>query len=54
MAPSCSIGRGERYTRMTLGAGFVVAGFVVHRDAFAAIALVLTGSAMTAAASLGH
>jgi hypothetical protein len=54
MAPSCSIDRRERYTRMAIGAGFVVTGFVLHRDAFVAVSLVLTGSAMTVAASLGH
>ena len=54
MAPSCTLDRRERYMRMTIGAGFVVTGFVLHRDAFMAVSLVLTGSAMTAAASLGH
>lgn len=54
MAPTCSLDPKERYGRMALGAGFVVAGFVVHRDAFAAVTLVSVGSAVTAAAALGH
>jgi hypothetical protein len=54
MAPSCTLDRRERYMRMSIGAAFVVTGFVLHRDAFMAVSLVLTGSAMTAAASLGH
>ena len=54
MAPSCSLNREERRGRILIGAGFVAAGFVVHRDAFAAISLVLVGSAMTSAAALGH
>jgi hypothetical protein len=54
MAPACSLDRKERYGRMAIGAGFVAWGFVVRHDAFAAVSLVLVGSAMTAAASLGH
>lgn len=54
MAPSCSISRGERLGRMGIGAVFVVTGFVVHRDAFAAVTLVTVGSAMTSAAALGY
>lgn len=54
MAPSCSLDRRERYTRIAIGTTFVVAGFVVRRDAFSAVSLVLAGSAMIAAASLGH
>lgn len=54
MAPSCSIDRTERYIRIGIGTTFVVAGFLVRRDTFAAVSLVLTGSAMIAAASLGH
>lgn len=54
MAPSCSLGRKERYGRMAIGAGYVVTGFVLHRDTFIALTLVTVGSAMTAAASLGH
>jgi hypothetical protein len=44
----------ERYTRMSIGAVFVVAGFVIHRDTFTSLALVTVGSAMTARASLGY
>jgi hypothetical protein len=54
MAPSCSLDKSERYGRMTIGAGFVITGFLIHRDAFTAVALVTVGSAMVAAASLGH
>lgn len=54
MAPSCGIGKRERYGRMAIGTVFVVTGFVVRRDVFAAVSLVLVGTAMTAAASLGH
>ncbi len=54
MAPSCSLDKGERYGRMAIGAGFVVTGFLLHRDALAALTLVIVGSAMTATASLGH
>lgn len=39
---------------MAIGAGFVASGFLMHRDAFAAVTLVTVGSAMTVAASLGH
>jgi hypothetical protein len=54
MAPACSLNRGERYSRITLGAGFVAAGFLLHRDTFSAVTLVVAGSAITGAASLGH
>ena len=54
MAPSCSLSPGERYTRMGIGAGFIVGGFLLQRDALSGVALVTTGSAITAAAALGH
>lgn len=54
MAPTCSLDRRERYTRMTIGSAFVLGGFLVSRDAFAAVTMVSVGSAMTAAAALGH
>lgn len=54
MAPACSLDPRERYWRMAIGGGFVVAGFLLRRDAFAGVSLVLAGSAMTAAASLGQ
>ena len=54
MAPSCSLDPKERILRMSIGAAFVTAGFALHRDAFAALSLVTTGSAMTAAAALGY
>lgn len=54
MAPSCSIKNSERYVRMSVGAGLVLGGFVMHRDAFAAVTLVTAGSAITAAAALGY
>jgi hypothetical protein len=54
MARTCSLDKKERYGRMALGAGFVVAGFLLRRDAFTGLALVIAGSAMAAAASLGY
>lgn len=54
MAPSCSLSPNERRGRMALGAAFVLAGFILRRDPFSGVTLVLTGSAITAAASLGH
>jgi hypothetical protein len=54
MAPSCSLEPKERTLRISIGAAFVTAGFVLHHDSFAAVALVSTGSAMTAAAALGY
>ncbi len=54
MEPSCTMSKSERYGRMAIGAVFVVAGFVVRRDAFAAVTLVTVGSAVTAAAALGR
>ena len=54
MAPTCGLPERERYTRMAIGTSFVVGGFLMHRDAFAAVTLVTVGSAMTAAASLGY
>jgi hypothetical protein len=54
MAPSCAIPNKERYARMTIGSVFVVAGFLLRRDAFAALALVIVGSAMAGRASLGY
>ena len=54
MAPSCSIGNTERYQRMAMGAVFVICAFFIRRDAFAAVTMVTVGSAMTAAAALGH
>jgi hypothetical protein len=44
----------ERYTRMTIGVGIVLGGFLLRRDAFAGVTRVTVGSAMTAAAALGH
>ncbi len=35
MAPSCSLEPGERYARMSVGAGFVLGGFLLHQDALA-------------------
>jgi uncharacterized membrane protein len=54
MAPSCSIGNPERYQRMMIGAGFVVGGFILRSDPFVAVTMVTVGSAVTAAAALGH
>ena len=54
MARSCSMPKRERYTRMAMGAGLVVGGFLIRDDAFASVTLVTVGSAMTAAASLGY
>ena len=54
MAPTCGMPKRERYGRMAIGSGFVVGGFLLHRDTFMALTLVAVGSAMTAAASLGH
>ena len=54
MARACSIPQGERYTRMALGAGFVVGGFLLRRDVFASVTMVTVGSAMTARAALGY
>lgn len=54
MAPTCSLDKTERYGRMLIGAGFVIGGFVFRRDAFVAVTMVTVGSAMTAAAALGH
>ena len=54
MAPSCSMPDRERYTRMTIGTGIMLGGFLMRSDAFAAVTLVTVGSAMTAAAALGH
>lgn len=54
MAPSCSLDPKERTLRISIGAAFVTAGFVLHHDSFAAVTLVSTGSAMTAAAALGY
>ena len=54
MARACSIPARERYTRMALGAGFVVGGFLLRRDPFTAVIMVTVGSAMTARAALGY
>ncbi len=54
MVRSCSIPRGERYFRMSMGIVFVVGGFVIRRDVAPAIVMVTVGSAMTAAAALGY
>lgn len=54
MAPTCRISRSERTTRMALGTGFVIAGFVLRWSTPAAVTMVSVGSAMIAAASLGH
>lgn len=54
MAPSGSLDKRERYGRMGIGAAFVAAGFLVHRDALAAVTLVTVGSAVTSAAALGY
>ncbi len=40
--------------RMSIGSVMVAAGFLLRRDAFTAVSLVLVGSAMTSAAALGH
>lgn len=44
----------ERYMRMSIGTGMTLGGFLLHHDAFAGVVLVTTGSAITAAAALGH
>jgi hypothetical protein len=54
MAPTCSLGKTERYGRMLIGTGFVITGFFLRRDALVAVTMVTVGSAMTAAAALGH
>lgn len=54
MAQSCSIAKSERYTRMALGAGYVLAGFLLRRNALVAVSAVTVGSAMVVAASLGR
>lgn len=54
MAPSCSLTPKERMGRIWFGAAFVTAGFALHRDAFSALMLVTSGSAITAAAALGY
>jgi hypothetical protein len=54
MAPTCGIPKRERYGRMAIGSGFVLGGFLVHRDPFVALTMVTVGSAMAAAASLGQ
>jgi hypothetical protein len=54
MARACSIPQRERYTRMALGAGFVLGGFLIRRDVFTAVTMVTVGSAMTARAALGY
>ena len=54
MAPTCSLDDRERYVRMGIGAAFVLGGFLLRRDAFSGVTLVLVGSAITAAAALGY
>ena len=54
MAPSCKIPDRERYTRMSIGSTFVIGGFLLTHDVFVRLALVTVGSAMAAAAALGH
>jgi hypothetical protein len=54
MAPTCSLDKKERYGRMLIGSGFVVGGFFLRSDPFVAVTMVTVGSAMTAAAALGH
>lgn len=54
MAPSCSLDSKERYGRMVIGTGFAVGGFFLQKDPFVAVTMVSVGSAMVAAASLGH
>jgi len=54
MAPSCNLDPKERTRRIWIGAAFVTAGFVLHRDTVAALSLVTAGSAITAAAALGY
>jgi hypothetical protein len=54
MAPSCRIPDRERYTRMAIGSTFVTGGFLMSHDVFVRLTLVTVGSAMTAAAALGH
>lgn len=54
MAPSCRIPDRERYTRMAIGSAFVIWGFLMSRDVLVRLTLVTVGSAMTAAAALGH
>ena len=54
MAATCSLDRKERYGRMAIGTGFVVVGFFLRRDPIVALTMVSVGSAMVAAAALGH
>lgn len=54
MVPPCSLNPSERYARMSIGAGFILGGFLLHRDALSGVMLVSTGSAIAAAAALGY
>jgi hypothetical protein len=54
MAPSCSLRNNERYARLSIGAGLVLGGFLLHRDPLTGIVLVTTGTAVAAAAALGY
>jgi len=54
MPRTCNIPQRERYTRMALGAGFVLGGFLIRRAVFTSVIMVTVGSAMTSWAALGH
>ena len=54
MAPSCNLNPAERNARMSIGAGFILGGFLLQRDALSGVTLVATGSAIAAAAALGY
>jgi len=54
MARTCNIPQRERYTRMALGAGIVVGGFLIRRSVFTSVTMVTVGSAMTSWAALGY
>lgn len=54
MAPSCGLSPAERYARLSIGAAFILGGFLFRRDALSGVTLVTTGSAIAAAAALGY
>lgn len=54
MPRACSISKRERYSRMALGAGYVLGGFLLRRDVFVSVTMVTVGSVMTARAALGY
>jgi len=54
MAPSCNLDPKERLHRIAIGATITTVGFLLHRDPFAAVAVVAAGSTATAGAALGY